>query len=89
MLFAQSLELRDLLHLWDHLLVFNGTIMEFVVMLSATYLLFRKKALMQKDFDGRMCDLRTTPEMTIMTMLIIAHQRWDHMEDRHSQSAII
>jgi hypothetical protein len=47
LLFAQSLELRGLLHLWDHLLVFNGMMVDFVMVLSAAYLLFRKKTVLR------------------------------------------
>jgi hypothetical protein len=79
-LFAQSLELKDLLHLWDHLLVFNDKIVDFVMMLSAAYLLFRKKALMGRDYDSVLSDLHSAPEMNFMTMLRIAHQLWNKMK---------
>jgi hypothetical protein len=80
LLFAQSLGLEDLLHLWDHLLVFNDKIVDFVMMLSAAYLLFRKKALMGKDFDSVLSDLHNAPEMNFMVMLRIAHELWDQMK---------
>jgi hypothetical protein len=74
LLFAQSLELQDLLHLWDHLLVFNEEIVDFVMLLSAAYLLFRKKTLMRMDFDTVMGELHNASEMNFMTLLRIAHQ---------------
>jgi hypothetical protein len=80
LLFAQSLELRDLLHLWDHLLVFNDQMVDFVMMLSAAYLLFRKKTLLRQDYDSVMSDLHAPPEMNFMTMLRIAHQLWDQLK---------
>jgi hypothetical protein len=80
LLFAQSLEFQDLLHLWDHLLVFNDKIVDFVMMLSAAYLLFRKKALMGRDYDSVLSDLHNPPEMNFMVMLRIAHKLWDKMK---------
>jgi hypothetical protein len=80
LLFAQSLDLKDLLHLWDHLLVFNDKIVDFVMMLSAAHLLFRKKALMRSDYDSVMSDLHSALDMNFMTMLRIARQLWDQMK---------
>jgi hypothetical protein len=74
LLFAQSLEIPELLHLWDHLLVFNEEIVDFVMLLSAAYLLFRKKTLMKMDYDNVMSELHGAPEMNFMTLLRIAHQ---------------
>jgi hypothetical protein len=81
LLFAQSLEVQDLLHLWDHLLVFNEEIVDFLMLLSAAYLLFRKKALMRMDFDNVMSELHNTKEMNFMTLLRIAHQLKDQLDE--------
>jgi hypothetical protein len=43
MLFEQSLELQEVLELWDDLLVFKKEIVYFVMQLSAAYLLHMKK----------------------------------------------
>jgi hypothetical protein len=83
LLFAQTLRtlaLQDLLHFWDHLLIFNDKIVDFLMMLSAAYLLFRKKALMGRDYDSGLSDLHNPLEMNFMTMLRIAHQLWDQMK---------
>jgi hypothetical protein len=82
LLFAQSLELRDLLHLWDHLLIFNQNLVDFVMMLSAAYLLFRKKVLMKMNYEEAMAELQTSSEMNFMTLLRIAHQLWDQFNGR-------
>jgi hypothetical protein len=80
LLFAQSLEFQDLLHLCDRLLVFNDKIVDFVIMLSAAYLLFRKKALMGMDRDSVLSGLHNPSQMNFMRMLRIAHQLWDQMK---------
>jgi hypothetical protein len=81
LLFAQSLELNELLHLWDHLLVFNEEIVDFVMLLSAAYLLFRKKTLMRMDYESVMSELHRSAEMNFMTLLRIAHQLKDQMDE--------
>ncbi|OHS94874.1 hypothetical protein TRFO_10802 [Tritrichomonas foetus] len=79
MLFSQHLELLDLLHLWDHLLVFYDRVVDFVMMVAAAYILFRKKKIRQLDFDQILTELHTTPEMNIMPMLRIARNLWDQL----------
>jgi hypothetical protein len=80
LVFAQSLELSDLLHLWDHLLIFNQDLVDFVMMLSAAYVLFRKKILIRMDYEEAMEELQSPSEMNFMTLLRIAHQLWDQFK---------
>ena len=82
MLFAQHLELTDLLHLWDHLLVFYDKVVDFVMMVAAAYVLFRKKTIRQLDYDQILIELHTTPEMSIMPMLRIAHNLWEKLYEQ-------
>jgi hypothetical protein len=84
LLFAQSLELKELLHFWDHLLVFNEKIVDFVMMVAAAYLLYRKKTLMRMDYDNVMTELHAAQEMNFMTLLRIARPLWDQMNQGES-----
>jgi hypothetical protein len=53
---------------------------EFVMILSAAYLLFRKKTLIRQGHDGLMSELHAIPEVSFTTVLRIAHQFWDQLK---------
>ena len=77
MLFAQSLDHENLLHLWDHLLIFKEDIVDFTMLVCAAYLLSIKSMLMKLEFDGILTALHNAQGMNILAMLRIAHQLWD------------
>lgn len=83
LLFAQSLNLNDLLHLWDHLLVFRTQLVEFVMMVCAAYLLFRKKHLKELDYENCMIELHATPELNVIPLLRIARNLWEEYVSQH------
>jgi hypothetical protein len=85
LVFAQSVELKALLHLWDHLLIFNQDLVDFVTMLAAAYLLFRKKALMRMNHEEALEELQAPSEMNLMTLLLIAHQLSDQLKSPQSR----
>jgi hypothetical protein len=65
---------------WDHLLVFNEEIVDVAMLLSATYLLHKKKTLMQDDYEGVMCELHGVSEMNFTAFFRIAHQLKDQLK---------
>jgi hypothetical protein len=77
---GQSLEPKDLLHLWEHVLIFSQDSVDFVMMLSAADVLFRKKVVMRMDSEDVMAELRSPSEMNLMTVLRIAHPLYDQIK---------
>lgn len=77
LLFSQMLDIPVLLLLWDHLLVFYDRIVEFVMMVSAGFILVRKNRLSQMNYEDIMFELQNNNKMNIMSVLRVARSLWD------------
>jgi hypothetical protein len=86
-LFAQAFDLRDLLRLWDHLLVLHTEITDFAMMLAAGYVLLRKKAISKMNMEEVQLELQMQPlEVDVATLLRIGHQLWDLWRTAHESA---
>jgi hypothetical protein len=86
-LFAQAFQDRffDLLRLWDHLLVLHRGIADFAMMLSAGYVLLRKKAISKMNAEQAQIALQQSFDVDVATLLRIGHQLWDLWTSAHDR----